>query len=230
MRSASFRSTARILASRRLASRSTAPQRVAPYRSAPTRRAPVRSALLRSAPYSRAPPQVGADQLGVAPINVAQIFAAQHPATQVGAAALLVLHRVTATGSRAAAPVMGWQALFSSMRGRTDFHSPHTPGHGACSRTHPTVERQADSPDNSARPRWARSAGTHRWCGLPEPSRRALARSTNRPAPDAAGGAAAGGRAVCCVCFVSLCSPRPQRPPLRNWYAWARVSTGGKRC
>ena len=94
---------------------------------------------------------------------------------------------------------MGWQALVSSMRGRTDCHSPGTPGHGARSRTHPTVERQAGSPDNNARPRWARSAGTHRWCGLQAPSRRALARSTNRPAPDAAGGAAAGGRAVCWV-------------------------------
>ena len=121
---------------------------------------------------------------------------------QVGTAARLILHRVTATGSRAAAPVMGWQALFSSMRGRTDCHSPGTPGHGARSRPHPTVERQAGSPDNSARPRWVRSAGTHRWCGLQAPSRRALAMSTNRPAPDAAGGAAAGGRAVCGVCFV----------------------------
>ena len=203
MRSASFRSTARILASRRLASRSTAPQRFAPYRSAPTSRAPVKSALLRSGTVQQGTAQVGADQLGVAPINVAQIFAAQHPAAQVGTATPLILHRVTATGSRAAAPVMGWQALVSSMRGRTDCHSPGTPGHGARSRTHPTLERQAGSPDNNARPRWARSAGTHRWCGLQAPSRRALARSTNRPAPDAAGGAAAAGRAVCGACFVS---------------------------
>ena len=122
----------------------------------------------------------------------------------VGQQAPLILHRITATGSRAAAPLMGRQALVSSLRGRTDCHSPGTPGHGARSRTHPTVERQAGSPDNSARPRWARSAGTHRWCGLQAPSRRAPAMSTNRPAPDAAGGAAAGGRAVCGVCFVPL--------------------------
>ena len=101
------------------------------------------------------------------------------------------------------------QALLSSMRGRTDFHSPDTPGHGARSRTHPTVQRQAGSPDNSAWRRRARSAGTHRLCGLQPPSRRALAMSTNRPAPDAAGGAA-GGRAV--RYFVPLQSPRPRRP------------------
>ena len=64
------------------------------------------------------------------------------------------------------------------MRGRTNFHSPGTPGHGARSRTHPTVQRQAGSPDNSAWRRRARSAGTHRLCGLQPPSRRALAMST----------------------------------------------------
>ena len=200
VRSASFRSTARILASRKSASRSTAPQRVAPYRSAPTRRAPVRSELLRSAPYSRAPLRSAPTSLALRQ-STSQIFAAQHPATQVGTAPRLILHRET--GSRSAAPLMARQALLSSVRGRTDFHSPGTPGHGARSRTHPTVQRQAGSPDNSAWRRRARSAGTHRLCGLQAPSRRALAMSTNRPAPDAAGGAA-GGCAVRYRCFVPL--------------------------
>ena len=161
----------------RLAKCSTAPRRIASRRSAPVKSTRTISARLRLA------------RLRFALTSLA-------PSKSVGRRGF-----VPSVPSAAPAGRLCSQAC----EGELTSTVPALQGTGHVAGRIPPYSANQAVPDNSARRRRARSAGTHRLCGLQAPSRRALAMSTNRPAPDAAGGAAgATDYRPCCRRFLIL--------------------------